>query len=260
MKHYTQDLKIEDPARTTKLLFEIAEHFTNCSNAVKEKFPLWDETSDSRILSFVFLRETTNNSILSSIFLKDHLVKLNWWVENKNFNLEGVSRDKYISDRIYSYGVDLTTNYLTLIFSHLETSLRSITKNIQNSKYPEATEAFWKIREYLIDAAKLNPDYKTLLQIFQNIRNSVHNGGFHAMDNVELSYKDLTIQFKKGEPIFFDVWKAIQIVTIETGNFLLELASSELIIKIPFIIHPFATVNFVEENNARAESNRVKQP
>lgn len=245
MENFNLQLRIESPARITKLLFGITECFTNSHIQIKSSFNELNENLDTRLLVFTYLREVANNTLLSSIFLKDHLMKKSWWADNKNFDISADQLNEFAQDRIHHYGLDMSTSYLILSFSQLEISLRSIIKNICDVDCPNSAGEFYKIRNYLIEKGNLNPEYKTLLQIFQNIRNSMHYAGFHNKENVNLAFKNLSIEFIKDSPIIFDVWETIDIISKEISNLLIDLSNSELIRNIPRIIHPFATVRFI---------------
>lgn len=236
----------QDPEEITRLFFNIAQYYTTSIDNIKANNNSIDENKDVRIVVFTTMREVVNSSLLSSVFLKDHLTDKDWWKSNKNFTLPSVNADKYVEERIYFYEVDLSTNFLMLSFTHLETSLRGLVKAIPNTIYPDATQDFWKIRNYLIDHTQLNKDYKELLNIFQSIRNSSHNGGFHSGDTMTITYKSKSFLFEKGKPITFDLWTSIEFILLEVNQFLFDLVTSNTINNIPFVSHPFGTINFIK--------------
>lgn len=238
-------LSKQNPNEITDAFFKITGAFTNSIIKLKADNDSLDDSNDSRIVSFTTLREVANSSLLSSIFLKDHLTSQEWWASNKSVTVPTTNSEKYIEARIYFYCVDLSTNYLLLSFTHFENSLRSIVKAIPSTKFPNATENFWEIRNYLIDQSEINSDYKELIKIFQTIRNSVHNGGFHNRDTESVTYKSRTFTFEKNKPISFDLWSSIEFIMLEINQFLLDLMTSKLISGVPVLKHPFATINFI---------------
>jgi len=238
-------LSKQEPNEITDALFKITDAFTNSIINLKEDNTLLDDSVDSRIVSFTTLREVANSSLLSSIFLEDHLTSREWWASNKSISVPTTNSEKYIEARIYFYGVDLSTNYLMLSFTHFENSLRSIAKAIPSTKFPNASEDFWKIRNYLVDHSGINPEYKELIKIFQTIRNSSHNGGFHNRDTEVVTYNSRTFTFEKNKPISFDLWNSIEFIMLEINRFLLDLMTSQVISSISLIKHPFGTINFI---------------
>lgn len=235
----------QDPKEITEIFFKIIQSITNSINKTVDNNKSLDDTKDSRLIVLLTIRQVTNNSLLSSIFIKDHLTNKEWWESNKNFSLPEIGINEYIQETIYKYGVDLSTNYLMLCFTHFENSLRSIVKAIPNTKYPTATEDFWKIRDYLIGYSNINDDYKIIIKIFQCIRNSFHNGGFHTRDTEVLTYKSKQFSFEKDKPIIFDLWNTIEFIILEINQFLYELVNSNNIKNINFIPHPFSSINFI---------------
>jgi hypothetical protein len=137
-----------------------------------------------------------------------------------------------------------------LSFTHFENSLRSIVKAIPSTKYPDGSEDFWKIRNYLVEHSGINADYKELIKIFQTIRNSSHNGGFHNRETEIVTYKSRVFSFEKNKPISFDLWSTIEFIMLEINQFLVDLMSSKVISEIPFVQHPFGTINFITPNNS----------
>lgn len=242
-------LSIQDPKEITDMFFKITDAFTSSITKLKTENVLLDDSSDSRIISFTTLREVANNSLLSSVFVKDHLTSKEWWRSNKSINTPLTNNETYIKARIYFYGVDLSTSYLMLSFMHFENSLRSIAKAIPSTKFPDATEDFWKIRNYLIEHAEINPEYKELIKVFQTMRNSSHNAGFHNRDTESITYKSKTFTFEKNKPISFDLWTTIEFIMLEVNQFLLDLMTSQVISGIPVIKHPFGTINFIQKND-----------
>ncbi len=237
----------QKPEEITDFFFKITNDFSTSIEKVKTNNSVLDITNDSRIVVFTTLREVANSSLLSSVFLKDYLTKKEWWKNNKNFSLPSTELESYAEARIYSYGVDLSTNYIILSFTHFENSLRSIVKAIPNSKFPDALEDFWRIRDYLIDYAAINSDYKNLIKIFQTIRNSNHNGGFHTKDDMTVTYKSQIFTFEKFKPIKFDLWSTIEFIMTELNQFLFDLVTAPKINRIHFIQHPFGTINFIKK-------------
>jgi hypothetical protein len=246
-KHNKMDafLSRQDPKEITDAFFKITDAFTKSTIKLKADIASLDDSHDSRIVSFTTLREVANSSLLSSIFLKDHLTTKDWWASNKSISVPTTNSEKYIEARIYFYGVDLSTNYLMLSFTHFENSLRSIVKAIPSTKFPDASEDFWKIRNYLVDHSGINSDYKELIKIFQTIRNSFHNGGFHNRETESVTYKSKTFTFEKNKPISFDLWSSIEFIMLEVNQFLLDLMTSKVISEISVINHPFGIINFI---------------
>jgi hypothetical protein len=246
MKEHITMLQEVNPADITALLFKLAEKFTVQIESIKSHFPKWDEFSDTRVYALVSLREVTNNAILSSIFIKDYLCKDEWWKTNSNFKSSDAT-DDYIKDRLYSYGVDFSSNYIFLIFNHLEVSLRSIFKSVTDPSKPGENEKFWRIRNYLIDYCSLNQSYKDLLKIFQHVRNSQHNGGFHSGDTEKITYNGSEYIFEKNKPISISPWDFCRDLIPGIVKFFNDLVNSEKIKNIEKIVHPFATIEFKEE-------------
>lgn len=237
----------KDPKEISEIFFKIIDSYTDSITKTLVANNNLDETKDSRLITFLTLRQVANNSLLSSIFVKDHLTNKKWWESNKNFSLPVTGINEYVEDIIYKYSVDLIANYVMLSFTHFENSLRSIVKAIPNSKHPFATEDFWRIRDYLIAYSEINSDYISIVKIFQNIRNSFHNGGFHSRDTETITYKSRIFLFEKNKPITFDVWDTIEFIFLEINQVLYELVNSNNIKNINFIPHPFSTINFIRK-------------
>ena len=74
--------------------------------------------------------------------------------------------------------------------------------------------------------------YKDLLKLFRLIRNSYHNNGVHTSENDEVSWRDKTDYFKKGQNVELgDVWQTFIIITTDILDMLKELVMSDTILQ-----------------------------
>jgi len=95
--------------------------------------------------------------------------------------------------------------YAELLFSAIESSLRVFVRGIDPKACNEGRASFNSIFEYLLKKTGLEK-YKPLLDLFREIRNTVHNNGIYLPErngNKTIKWKDKTCNFEVGKPINF---------------------------------------------------------
>lgn len=231
--------------KPVEFFYGLADIYTMKFKHLKERFPKWDQYSDTRLLFFTQCRETINSFILSSIFVEEHLIKREWWVSNKRVALpEEGDQLKYISDRVLNYNNEMKSNFLNSIFIDVENTIRIIVKNIPESKYPNATEPLSKLRDYVIDLTGISQEYKEIIALFQHVRNSSHHGGFHSIRNLGIIYKGREYSFIAGSPLTFINSDFVEFLMNEIACLFFDLFNTNLISNIALIVHPYSTIEF----------------
>ena len=116
-------------------------------------------------------------------------------------------------------------SYAELLFSAIESSLRVIVRGIDPKACNEGRASFSSVYDYLLKKTGLEK-YKPLLDLFREIRNTVHNNGIYLPER----NGNKTIEWK-GETYNFEVGKQISFVTLP---FLIEISKDlrEMIEKI----------------------------
>jgi hypothetical protein len=156
-----------------------------------------------------------------------------------HFKVDNID-DNYLQTSIYQYISSLSNSYFILMYVQLENYLRIIAlhKNIHHININQ-------IVGNLQGTFGLSDDNMNLLKIIFNLRNSMHNGGYHIHKDGTIIYKDREFKFEQGKPIFLgEIGIAFfTFLTAEILNFLIiELnnnTSGE-----EFIEHNYANLSF----------------
>ncbi len=131
---------------------------------------------------------------------------------------------------IFIYGFDtfVQSSYITMLFVSVDSAFRSFYSPTFSK---EVHFDICKVFKDLLCEFDLEP-YKDLLKLFRLIRNSYHNNGVHTSENDEVSWRDKTYYFKKGQNVELgDVWQTFIIITTDILDMLKELVMSDTILQ-----------------------------
>jgi hypothetical protein len=131
---------------------------------------------------------------------------------------------------IFIYGFDtfVQSSYITMLFVSIESALRSFYSSTFSKEVPFH---IYKVFKDLLCEFDLER-YKDLLKLFRLIRNSYHNNGVHTSENDEVSWRDKTYYFKKGQNVELgDVWQTFIIITTDILDMPKELVMSDSILQ-----------------------------
>lgn len=193
------------------------------------------QANDLRLFVFEQLYDRYDNSAIQLILIKNHLSNIEWWKNTEEFKQENISITEEQKENVVTSFIDDLKIYLIFsVFKILETFLRDLHRNIlPNSKKKD--KDIYSVRNEIIEYTNVDKDYKKIIQIFQHIRNSFHNNGFHFRNNVSIEYKGICYSFIDGQPISFIDFEFMFFLFSKTNTFILEIVNSPVVSKIQYI-------------------------
>lgn len=178
--------------------------------------------------------------LLLSTTLSKNLTNVDFYKEN-GYNVENID-DTFLENSIYQYVSAVSNSYFILIYVQLENYLRLIALH-KGLSHININLVITNLK----NTFGLSDDNMKLLKIIFNLRNSMHNGGYHSHKDDTINYKDHDYIFEQGKPILLGGIAFNVFLTSEILNFLIveinKNTSGE-----EFIEHNYAKLSFeVEE-------------
>ena len=237
-----QKIKIDD---FTNLLWDICESFYDSKNKIINLNKDWKINEDLRLLVFDFFIGTFYNGLYSLFFVEENLSKIEWWRTTKLLNSEKAKEvtEVDIKKTVEVYTSDVKINMIYNTFKNLETFMRDLHRNLyktDNGKYQ-----FYKIRDEVIKFSGLDNEFTNFIKLFQCIRNTTHNNGFHFNEDTTIIYKEVSYKFENGKPLTFLDLEFIRLLFIDTNKLLITLIQSENISNINEIVSLYSKIDFM---------------
>lgn len=146
-------------------------------------------------------------------------------------------------------------NLLFDTFHEFETKVRNIVRVLGDvpdssrpSRFLNGTEKLYLIRKSFIeDYLQLDLEDSKLIELLQEIRNSIHNSGIfysYNQQDKEIVYKDGTYKFSHGFPINFTNWAFTQFIILELVKVIGRILTHELITKVAIIEDPVTKITW----------------
>ena len=224
----------------------------------------WNRYKDSREL----LKVNIHENVLTTTFTLSMLAETmntysqrQWWskilpyYENKFEHNSNFDFEKFVSDRQTRILNREKDSLLLDCFYEFETSIRNIVRvlgNIPNkdspNKYLKGIEKLYLIRKSFIeDYLKIDLEDLTLIELLQDVRNSIHNSGiffsFNQQDK-EVLYKDITYRFSNGCPVNFVDWEFTKFVIIDLIKVIKKILTHDLITGVNEVIDPVTKITW----------------
>ncbi len=112
------------------------------------------------------------------------------------------------------------------------------------------TEKFYTIRKSFVESyLELELEDSNLIQLLQEIRNSIHNSGifypFNQQDK-EITYKEVTYKFSNSYPINFIDWEFTTFIIADLVKLIRKILTHNLIVGVDEIIDPVTKITWKE--------------
>ena len=230
-------MKIAIPVQKFDLNKQIGEINDLNQKCLELKNECQYRSDDTRNMIFTLFNLEIQFLLLSTTLSKN-LTDVNFYKQN-NYKVDNID-ENYLETSIYQYISSLSNSYFILMYVQLENYLRLIAlhKNIHHININQIVGNFQ-------NTFGLSDDNMNLLKIIFNLRNSMHNGGYHTHKDAAIHYKDRQFIFEKGKPIFLGE------IGIVFFTFLTSEVLTSLIVEInkntsgeEFIEHNYAKLDF----------------
>lgn len=232
------------------LIWDMLELYHDTKESIALNNINWKSQEDLRLMVYDFFIGTFQNTQYSLILAEEQLSNEEWWKTTKSLNLEKSSNitKEQISETVNGYLNDIRINLIFNTFKNLEVFMRDLCRNIF-TKETNCFEKFYKIRNSIIDFSELNGDNnsKDFIELFQNIRNTMHNNGFHFNKNEKIIYKEKLYIFENGKPIDFISLEFLRLLFNDTNTLLTAIINSNNIKNIEKITSLYSKIDFIKQ-------------
>lgn len=196
--------------------------------------------NDARITAFSKFINVLNSLHFSFTFIERHLTHSLWW--NRNISTLLSIEDK----RLYVKEFENFTKvgFVSVQFSSIESSLRLFLRAIDPHACKNSTAAFDSIYKCLLCKLNTKPtDGAELLDLFREVRNTIHNNGVYFNNNgnsKNLTWEGKTFEFNHGTRVSFVTWDFLILISESLRLLLMEILKDIYIKGIDVIVDPFA--------------------
>lgn len=224
----------------------------------------WNPYEDSRAI----LKINIHENVLMATFILSMLAETvnihnqkEWWSKRlphlkKQFESDHNSDfERFVFNRQNKVLNREKDNLLFDTFHEFEAKIRNIVRVLGNvpdvskpNKFLNGTENLYLIRKSFIENyLELDSECSKLIELLQEIRNSIHNSGIFYPNNQqdkEVDYKGTTYRFSNGYPINFASWTFTQAIIVDLVRVVGKILTHELITKVEKIEDPVTKVSW----------------
>jgi hypothetical protein len=192
--------------------------------------PHWDQHTDARVTVFWNAQTILASTALGLVFVKRSLHEESF---SKVINVvEGESWE--VAKRELERGLEafVKLGLLQFLFSVVESAFRAFLRAFESQAFSKGTLGFMKVYGRLQrHLASISEDSGTLLELWAEIRNAIHNNGVYfnpkGDSDVEVIYKGNSYKFKNGQKVDFADWKRLLLLTLDLRELLLQIVNDE---------------------------------
>lgn len=203
-----------------------------------EKKYAW-KRNDSRIVIFTKGVRVMNGIQIGVSHLRKDLKHDKWWKDRFPNDTITPENKKLLCDDFDNF---LRGALINDVYSIFESTIRILAHKFSSEMFPDPTISFSKIYPKFLKKLELD-GFIPLLQIWSNIRNSIHNDGMFvppkskAIDE-DIMYDGDTYMFRVGKPVICAGWKDLCELSYELAKATHQIITSSKISRIPFIEEP----------------------
>jgi hypothetical protein len=200
-------------------------------NELSNKYPI-DQLRDVRSNVFRHCAIVIDSTSIILLIRLDHPYDDPWWanlVERKLLSMHMTHMtEEQLRIFIGAFDTFVDSSYIIMLFVSVESAFRSFYSPVFSKEVP--SEIYIVFKE-LLEEFNLER-YSNLLKLFRLIRNSYHNNGKYTSNDAEVSWRDKTYEFRKGQQVEVgDVWQTFISITEDILEMLKELVMSDAILQ-----------------------------
>jgi hypothetical protein len=211
------------------------------------KYPKISKEKDVRVTFFSKSIVVIDSVTMCCIFADRHLSNSRWWITSAqlyNLNPPPVESRKPMKEGFKQF---ILLGCFHLMFSAMESSIRLITKAIDQIQYEKMQDSFENIYSWLIRRLKLRRKYAKLMDVLRLIRNTIHNNGVYSPvpkkgklpKNRQRSWKGIKCMFPVNRSVKVDdFWKLVFATTPDCLSMLQQIIDSNEVSNISCIKDP----------------------
>lgn len=201
-----------------------------------EKERSW-KINDARIVIFTKGIRVMNGIQIGLSHLHRDLRSDDWWKKRFPNDVITPENKKFLCDDFDNF---LRSALISDVYGIFESTVRILAGVYSPKMFSSLTIRFSSIYPKFLKELNLDP-FIPLIQIWSNIRNSVHNDGMFIPpkpNNQDIVYDGDTYLFRVGKPIIHTGWKDLCELSYELGKATYQIVTSTKISSISFIEEP----------------------
>ena len=212
-------------------LANIRNGYEDARRDIMDHFPQYDIDRDVRVNIFSKCINALDGLYLGMIFYNNHLTEPDWWTETaSSLNLRIPPNDDKLA-LVDNFAIFLKIPFIqTFVSSAVESSIRSMTLNINSVKYRKAEHSFKKVCHLLLSEASLSSSsnqYEALLDLLRCIRNANHDNGVYYGRNEDIEYKGVHYSFTNEKRIAAMTWDLLLDFSSDLRDLIKDLVNSD---------------------------------
>ena len=218
----------------------IRNHFSAVMEKTLGNFAELDQNKDTRIVSLKFIVEPIQTNIILLHLIKENFGTLPLW-DNQTFE-NNDQRNEFLNNRLYFILGDLREGLFVNVFLRFESFMKIIASSIGIDG-----ERINTVCKAVIDNTGVNPEYKSLVDLFTYSRNTIHSEGFHTRNSVTVNYKERSFDFVQDSPLLFYDLDFLAFILVEVGSLMEDIINCHIIAEKPIVEHSYANLTFEYE-------------
>jgi hypothetical protein len=201
----------------------LREDYREAFQTVKTQYSY--DNRDARVAVFTKCANVMNTAFVGFILIREELLDPRWWKEHIS-ELDEVTITHHVED----FEMTIRSAFLSRLFASIESSFRYYCREVSPGACNNAAGNFKNIYDHLFSKNKFNlPNYIPLLDLWRNMRNTIHNNGKFYPDNqqdCEVPYKGVTYKFEVGRVPQFLTWDLLLNLIPDLKDMLLSVVNS----------------------------------
>lgn len=211
--------------------------YTISKDSLEKKYS-W-KNNDSRIVIFTKGVRVMNGLQIGISHLRKDLKQDEWWKSRFPNDTITPENKKLICDDFDNF---LRGALINDVYGIFESTIRILAHKFSSEMFPDPTIRFSKIYPKLLKELELEK-FIPLLQIWSNIRNSIHNDGMFIppkskSNDEDIVYDGDTYMFRVNKPVICAGWKDLCELSYELAKATHQIITSSKISNMSFIEEP----------------------
>lgn len=201
-----------------------------------EKEYSW-KRNDTRVVIFTKGIRVMNGIQISLSHLHRDLKSDDWWKKRYPNEVITSENKKFLCDDFDNF---LRSALISDVYGIFESTVRILAKSYSPTLFPNVTISFSKIYPKFLKELNLK-QFISLIQIWSNIRNSIHNDGMFIPPDgkdQDIVYDNDTYLFRVEKPIIHAGWKDLCELSYELGKATYQIVRTLKISSISYIEEP----------------------
>jgi len=186
---------------------------------------------DARVAVFSKCANTMNTAFIGFVLIREELLDPLWWKKHIS-ELDDTTITKHVED----FEMSIRSAFLNNFFASVESSFRYYCREVSPGKCNNAAGNFKNIYAHLFSRIKFNlPNYIPLMDLWRNMRNTIHNNGRFYPDNhkdCDVPYQGTIYKFEVGKVPQFLTWDLLLNIIPDTKDMLLNVVNSSTLVGI----------------------------